>query len=65
MTIRATKHPGKIADHRVRERAYDDGYAGRPARSALAIYQRSWRLGVDARSRDEDVIQNGDGSDAA
>lgn len=39
-------------DQHERERGYDDGYANRPARSSLAVYQLSWKRGREARERD-------------
>lgn len=52
IACRATRNREKIIQQRQREQGYADGYAGRVARSALLVYQRSYRLGVAARERD-------------
>ena len=59
MRFVATHDTKKLTEHRLREQGYSDGYAGKVARSPLAVYQRSWRLGREARAR-----QDG-GNDAA
>jgi hypothetical protein len=49
MRIAATRDAQKIAESRLREQGYADGYARRAARSVLLTYQRSYRLGATAR----------------
>jgi hypothetical protein len=42
----------KAQERRMREQAYDDGYAGRPAALSLLVYQQSYRRGQAAREAD-------------
>jgi hypothetical protein len=42
----------KAQERKMREQAYDDGYAGRPAALAVLVYQQSYRRGQDARKGD-------------
>jgi hypothetical protein len=44
-----TREDLKRAELHWRICGFDDGYAGRPARSLDAVYQESWRLGREAR----------------
>ena len=39
----------KRRDRWLRVQGYDDGYAGRPASSTVAVYQAAWRRGRQAR----------------
>lgn len=48
-----TRDAAALHARRLRQQAYDDGYAKRPATSSLLIYQRSYLLGRKARVRDE------------
>jgi hypothetical protein len=57
--IAATRDAQKIAESRLREQGYADGYARRPCRSVLRTYQVSYRLGSIARDAHEE------GGDAA
>jgi hypothetical protein len=47
-----TRDAKKAAERKMRETAYDDGYAGRPAALSLLVYQQSYRRGQDARKGD-------------
>ena len=51
--IAFTRDVVKLTEHRLREQGYSDGYAGKVARSPLAVYQRSWRLGREARAKQD------------
>jgi hypothetical protein len=47
-----TRDTKKAAERKMRETAYDDGYAGRPAALSLLVYQQSYRRGQAARKGD-------------
>jgi hypothetical protein len=47
-----TRDAKKAAERKLRETAYDDGYAGRPAALSLLVYQQSYRRGQAARKGD-------------
>lgn len=59
MRIVATRDAQKIAESRLREQGYADGYARRACRSVLRTYQVSYRMGTIARDAQEE------GDDAA
>jgi hypothetical protein len=44
-----TRDAKKAAERKMRETAYDAGYAGRPAALSLLVYQQSYRRGQAAR----------------
>jgi hypothetical protein len=54
MRIAATRDAQKLAEHRLREQGYADGYARRPCRSTLRTYQVSYRMGSIARDAQEE-----------
>lgn len=61
-SLRARKRQARLRGYELqmrerheRQRGYDDGYAGRPAASSLAVYQAGWRRGREAREAGNDA----------